>query len=106
LLERGNENASITILKNKGGDNSLMEIAIEDEIRDKLNHAKSLFDLILIDTTALNESNQAKEWIAHSDAVVGVFRAGKVLSDKKLLTVEYFKSIKIFKGWILNKKTA
>ena len=106
LLERGNESASITILKNKGGDNSLMEIAIEEKIKDKLNHAKVLFDLILIDTTALSDSNQAKEWIAHADAVVGVFRAGKILSDKKLLTVEYLKGIKIFKGWILNKKTA
>jgi succinoglycan biosynthesis transport protein ExoP len=106
LLERGNENASITILKNKGGDNSLMEIAIDEKIKDKLNHAKSLFDLILIDTTSLSDSNQAKEWIAYADAVVGVFRAGKILSDKKLLTVEYLKGIKIFKGWILNKKTA
>jgi succinoglycan biosynthesis transport protein ExoP len=105
FLERGSENASITILKNKGGDNSLMEIATEEKISSKLAYAKSIYDLILIDTTALSESTQAKEWIAQADAIVSVFRFGKILNDKKLLTVEYLKSTKKLKGWILNNKS-
>ena len=105
-LENGNEKASITILKNKGGDNSLMEIVTEEKIKDKLAYVKNIYDLILVDTASLNDSNQAKEWISHADAVVGIFRYGKVLSAKKMLTVGYLNGTKIFKGWILNKKEA
>jgi succinoglycan biosynthesis transport protein ExoP len=105
-LENGQESASITILKNKGGDNSLMEIVTEEKIKNKLAYVKNIYDLILVDTAALSESNQAKEWISHADAVIGTFRYGKILSTKKMLTVEYLKSTKIFRGWILNKKEA
>ena len=105
-LENGNEKASITILKNKGGDNSLMEIVTEEKIKDKLAYVKNIYDLILVDTASLSDSNQAKEWISHADAVVGIFRYGKVLSAKKMLTVGYLNGTKIFKGWILNKKEA
>jgi succinoglycan biosynthesis transport protein ExoP len=103
-LDKGTENASITILKNRGGDNSLMEISTEEKIKDKLEYAKSIYDVILIDSTALTESNQAKEWIAQADAVIGVFRSGKILSDKKMLLIDYLKNTNVFKGWILNNK--
>ncbi|MFP5080285.1 exopolysaccharide transport family protein [Pedobacter sp. JCM 36344] len=105
FLERGNENASITILKNKGGDNSLVEVTTEEKIKDKLKFVKSIYDLILIDTTALSVSNQAKEWISQADVVVGIFRHGKILNERKMLTVKFLKETQIFKGWILNKQS-
>jgi len=56
-LENGNEKASITILKNKGGDNSLMEIVTDEKIKDKLAYVKNIYDLILVDTALQHPNN-------------------------------------------------
>jgi succinoglycan biosynthesis transport protein ExoP len=94
---------NIDILSNKGGDTSLMELASRDVIQAKLEEAKVLYDLIIIETAALDDRNQSKEWILFSTNIVSVFSAGNSISERKKSQIAYLKETGSFKGWIINK---
>lgn len=93
----------ITILKNKGGDVSLMEVATQKQIEHALNQARNLFDLIIIETASLNVVNQSKEWISFADNILAVFKHGKALTDSRKAHVAYLQKTGKFLGWVMNK---
>lgn len=97
-----NTNA-IDILSNKGENTSLLEIASKEEIITKLNFLKNNYDFIIIETSALDDINQAKEWLMFSNNVVSVFRSGETLSTSKMNYVNYLKESGSFLGWVFNK---
>jgi succinoglycan biosynthesis transport protein ExoP len=102
LVEEGN----VTVLGNMGRDISLFEINSESNIVQKLLELKEIFDIVLIETSALDTLNQAKEWIAVADKVVGVFEANASISDEMKEHIHYLKGMEgKFMGWILNKTT-
>lgn len=92
----------ISILGNKGGDASLLELADEKLISEKLTALKTQFDIILIETDSLNAMNKAKEWITFSDRVVAVFAAGRSISEEDQSKIQYINNLdEKFAGWIL-----
>lgn len=92
----------ISILGNKGGDASLLELADEKLINEKLTALKTQFDIILIETDSLNAMNKAKEWITFSDRVVAVFAAGRSISEEDQSKIQYINNLgEKFAGWIL-----
>jgi succinoglycan biosynthesis transport protein ExoP len=102
-LPTNTNSATIDILSNKGGDTSLLELATADEIKSKLDWAKTHYDLILIESAALGELNQSKEWILFGSNIVGVFEASSIINESKKDYISYLKETKTFIGWILNK---
>ncbi|QRQ99565.1 lipopolysaccharide biosynthesis protein [Dyadobacter sandarakinus] len=92
----------ISILTNKGGDMSLLELADEKRIYERLQILKTQFDVILIETDSLNAMNKAKEWIAFADRVVAVFAAGRTISDEDQSKIQYLNTLEAkFSGWVL-----
>jgi len=92
----------ISILGNKGGDISLLEIADERQIAEKINLLKSQFDIILIETDSLAAMNKSKEWIAYSDKVVAVFAAGHSIKEEDRSKIQYLHQLQDkFSGWVL-----
>jgi succinoglycan biosynthesis transport protein ExoP len=94
---------TIDVLSNRGGDVSLLELATYEQIKSKLDWAKTFYDLIIIETAALDDTNQAKEWLSFSQNTVSVFEAGKVISEKNRRYLAYLKETGYFRGWIFNK---
>ena len=93
----------LTVLKNKGGDSSLIEIASYDQIREKLTYAKTFFDLIIIESSALGISSQSKEWTSFADGLIGIFNYGNSIGKKEKAYIKYLKDSNMFLGWVVNK---
>ncbi|MVN90738.1 exopolysaccharide transport family protein [Mucilaginibacter aquatilis] len=94
----------ITTMGNYGGDMSLLQVDTEGDIRHKLNHLKSVFDIIIIESPALNSLNKAKEWVVASDKVLTVIKAGQSLKEHRKLHISYLKSLNSqFIGGVLNE---
>ncbi|MCF2488794.1 exopolysaccharide transport family protein [Dyadobacter sp. CY347] len=92
----------IRILGNKGGDISLLELADEKSVSDRLQVLKTQFDIILVEADSLTAMNKAKEWITFSDRVVAVFAAGRSISDDDQSKIQYLNSLDDkFSGWVL-----
>lgn len=92
----------IRILGNKGGDISLLELADEKSVGDRLQVLKTQFDIILVETDSLTAMNKAKEWITFSDRVVAVFAAGRSISDDDQSKIQYLNNLEgKFSGWVL-----
>ncbi|MCE7066076.1 exopolysaccharide transport family protein [Dyadobacter sp. CY326] len=92
----------IRILGNKGGDVSLLELADERAIGDRLQILKTQFDIILVETDSLTAMNKAKEWITFSDRVVAVFAAGRAIQDDDQSKIQYLNNLDDkFSGWVL-----
>ncbi|SKB72467.1 exopolysaccharide transport family protein [Dyadobacter psychrophilus] len=92
----------IRILGNKGGDISLLELADEKSVGDRLQVLKTQFDIILVETDSLTAMNKAKEWITFSDRVVAVFAAGRSISDDDQSKIQYLNNLEDkFSGWVL-----
>jgi len=99
-----NFNSGIMVMGNHGGDKSLLEVSDEQTILDKLDRLRSQFDVILIETPALDTLNKAKEWIMFSDKTVGVFEADQTINETKKQHINYLTTLNgQFIGWILNK---
>ena len=99
-----NFNSGIMVMGNHGGDKSLLEVSDEQTILDKLDRLRSQFDIILIETPALDALNKAKEWVMFSDKTVGVFEADQTLNEAKKQHINYLTTLNgQFIGWILNK---
>ena len=106
----GNSNAPIatqhviSLLGNRGGGTALMEIAGKGTLLEKLAELKHSFDIIIIETAALSGQDRSKEWLQLTDKALGVFEAGKVITEEKALSVAYLTGLgATFTGWILNK---
>jgi len=93
----------MVLLKNRGGDSSLMEIADYEKISERLNWAKRFFDLIIIETASLSTINQSKEWLSFADKIVGVFKYGQSFSAAKKRYFSVLNQHDKFIGWIFNK---
>jgi uncharacterized protein involved in exopolysaccharide biosynthesis len=92
----------ISILGTKGGDVSLLELADEKIIAERLQVLKTQFDVILVETDSLRSMNKAKEWIVFSDLVVAVFAAGRSISEDDQSKIQYLNSLnRKFSGWVL-----
>jgi polysaccharide biosynthesis transport protein len=93
----------ITVLSNKGGDISLFEVAPENLIREKVDRLRNVFDIIIIEASALSTLNKSKEWNRFSDKIVCVFEANKKLKGSHAANTEYLKGLDgKFIGWVLN----
>ncbi len=101
------DSASFTVMGNRGGDKSPLEIITEDNINNKLAELKDLFDVIIIETVPLIKLNQATEWMLFSKNIVAVFEAGQTLAENKKQYVNYLNGLGAkFNGWVLNKQTS
>jgi len=98
-----NHTGSMDILCNRGGDTSLLELASFEVIQSKLEEMKNIYDLIIIETAALNDKNQGKEWVLFSKDIVTVFGAGTTISQRMKNQIAYLKETGAFMGWVINK---
>jgi hypothetical protein len=93
----------IAVLGNKGGDNSLMELTGKDMLESRMSELGQLFDIIVIDTAALENMDKAKEWIAFAQKTICVFETGNLLTDEGKQHVQYLNHQQQLIGWVLNK---
>lgn len=92
----------ISILGNKGGDVSLLELSDDKQISYKLQTLKLQFDIILVETDSLTAMNKAKEWITFADRVVAVFAAGDSIAGEDQSKIQYLVNLgEKFSGWVL-----
>jgi Mrp family chromosome partitioning ATPase len=100
------DNDLITVIGNKGGDGSLLELNSSRNIQDFFLVLKSVYDIIIVETSALDGLNKAnaKEWISFADQVLVVFEAGRKLDGNAVQHIHYLKQLgnKLL-GMILNK---
>jgi len=97
----GNE---MIIMGNRGGDKSLFEITSEQTVHEKMQALKREFDIVLIETSAIDQLNKSKEWIKIADKVVAVFEANKTITTYKRNEIKYLQTINDkFIGWVMNK---
>ncbi|MET3114115.1 succinoglycan biosynthesis transport protein ExoP [Pedobacter sp. CG_S7] len=102
-LDKNNKSGSIDILGNKGGDTSLLELASHEQIQLKIEEAKNVYDLIIIETAALTNRDQSKEWALFSKNILSVFESGGTITQSKKNYIAYLKETGSFMGWIINK---
>lgn len=104
LTEIKASNSAITIMGNRAGDKSVLEITDEANIAEKLNNLKSVFDIILIESSALVITETSKEWVLFAEKLIGVFEFKETLSDKRKSQLAFINSLdNKFIGWIFNK---
>ncbi len=95
--------AKISVMGNKSLTSSLYEISDSDIVKQKLNELKNWFDIIIIETSALETLNKAKEWIVYSDKIVTVFEACQSFNQTQESNLEYLRSLdERFIGWVMN----
>jgi len=93
----------ITVLSNKGGDGSLLEVTNEANIAEKFEKLREVFDIIIVETSSLNTLNKSKEWNKFADKILTIFEAGKNLRSHEKKHISYLKSLNgKFMGWVLN----
>jgi len=96
----------VVVAGNRGTDTSLFEVCNEKIVREKLQALKNEFDVIIIESSALDSQNRSKEWCSVSDKVLAVFSAGKSITHHEKLQLEYLKTINgKFLGWVMNNVT-
>ncbi|RXK81819.1 exopolysaccharide transport family protein [Filimonas effusa] len=93
----------VTILGNRGGDSSLMELTSLGDLSHKIRELAAAFDIIIIDTASLEDMDKAKEWIRFAEKTLAVFETGNVLAETDLHQVQYLKQQQQLIGWVLNK---
>lgn len=92
----------ISILGAKTDDISVLELADEKVIGERLQALKTRFDIILIETDSLRAMNRAKEWVTFSDLVVSVFAAGRSITSEDQSKIQYLNGLNgKFAGWVL-----
>ncbi|MBC8053220.1 MAG: lipopolysaccharide biosynthesis protein [Sphingobacteriaceae bacterium] len=97
-------NSAISIMGNKGGGKSILELADQAVIESRFEQLKSLYDLIIIEVPALSITESSKEWILLTEKVLGVFEFKEYITDIKTQQISYIKSLDTkFAGWVFNK---
>lgn len=101
-------NSGISVLGNRGGDITLLEIGNEKYIQDKFNELKQIYDVILIETPPVDAMNKSKEWLLFANKAIAVFESGgNVNNGQKKAYITYLKNMESkFAGWVLNKVPA
>ncbi len=95
------------VLGTRGGDVSLLELIGEKQLQRKLAVLRTQFDVILIETGSLRSLHKAKEWLTYADRVIGVFPAGRSISERDEENIRYLRSRgAIFAGWVLTNADA
>jgi uncharacterized protein involved in exopolysaccharide biosynthesis len=103
-LEDIQVNQNFELMATRGGDLSIFELVSQDIISERIERLKRAFDIIIIETTAMDQMNLSREWILFANKVVGIFEYGQVIDEEKKQRVDYFVSLgDKFSGWILNK---
>jgi Mrp family chromosome partitioning ATPase len=98
------DTAAISVIGNRGGDVTLLEINDQRNVQHEFNNLKSRYDIILIDLPALDQLNQSKEWILFTNKVIAVYEANKGVASSQKQYVDYLKNLNgKFAGWVLNK---
>ena len=102
-IEKGAD-SPLSVLGNRGGDITLLEISNEQKIKNELTDLKSRFDIILIDLPPLNALNKAKEWLLFTSKAIVVFEANQRIHKEDQQFIDYLKNLNSkFAGWVLNK---
>jgi Mrp family chromosome partitioning ATPase len=97
---------TISVLGNRGGDITLLEINDEVNVKGIFNELKSRYDIILIDLPPLDSLNKSKEWILFANKTIAIFEANKKITRSQNQYIDYLKSLNgRFAGWVLNKAT-
>jgi succinoglycan biosynthesis transport protein ExoP len=100
------DNNKISVLGNRGGDITLLEINDEKQIKNEFDVLRSRYDIILVDLPPLDSLNKAKEWVLFANKTVAVFEANRSVAGENKQYVDYLRSLNNkFGGWILNKAT-
>ena len=95
---------SVTILGSQGGKYSLLELADENSIRNKMNELKKIFDLIIVDMSSLETPDKSKEWIMFTEKLISTFNNNTVISGSKKINTSYLVNLPSqFKGWVFNR---
>lgn len=98
---------NLAVLGNRGGDTSIFEFCDNHLVKEKLEAIENRFNIVIIDCTALNNMNKAKEWIVLGKKVLSVFEANQSITPKKDLVINYLREQdERFIGWALNKVAA
>lgn len=96
--------SGISVLGNRGGDITLLEIGNEKFIQDKFNELKQIYDVILIETPSVDAMNKSKEWLLFANKTIAVFESGGNINNGQKTYLTYLKNMESkFAGWILNK---
>ncbi len=95
---------AISVLGNRGGDVTLLEITDERLIQNEFDDLKSKYDVILIDLPPLDSLNKSKEWLLFANKTIAVFEANKSIDKSEGQYIDYLKNLNTkFAGWVLNK---
>jgi uncharacterized protein involved in exopolysaccharide biosynthesis/Mrp family chromosome partitioning ATPase len=100
------DNMPISILGNKGGDYSLLELGSEQTLMHIFSRLSEMYDIILIETSTMDNENIAsvKEWIMFADKVIAVHAAGQSINNDINPEIKYLQTLgEKFYGFILNK---
>lgn len=89
------DNEFITVIGNRGGDGSVLELNSARNVTDFFRVLRSVYDVILIETSSMDGMNKAnaKEWISFSDSVVVVFESGRKLANTAVQHIQYLKKL-------------
>ena len=101
-IERDNQ--AISVLGNRGGDITLLEINDEKSILQDFNDLRLRYDMIIIDLPPLDSLSQSKEWLLFANKAIAVFEANKTITRSHTQYIDYLKHLNNkFSGWVLNK---
>ena len=101
-IERDNQ--AISVLGNRGGDITLLEINDEKSILQDFNDLRLRYDMIVIDLPPLDSLSQSKEWLLFTNKAIAVFEANKTITRSHTQYIDYLKHLNSkFSGWVLNK---
>ncbi len=104
-LDAGDSNP--VVLGTRGGDVSVLELTGGKQLQDKLAALRKQFDVVIIETGSLRSLHKAKEWLTYADRVIGVFPAGRSLSERDEENARYLRNRgAIFAGWVLTNADA
>jgi succinoglycan biosynthesis transport protein ExoP len=96
--------SNTTVLGNRGGDVTLLEIGSEAFVKSKFDDLRSKYDVVIIDTAPLTALNKSKEWLLFANKTIAVFEANKKTTNVQKQHITYLKGLENkFAGWVLNK---
>jgi Mrp family chromosome partitioning ATPase len=96
--------SNTTVLGNRGGDVTLLEIGSESFVKSKFDDLRSKYDVVIIDTAPLTALNKSKEWLLFANKTIAVFEANKKITNVQKQHISYLKGLENrFAGWVLNK---
>lgn len=93
----------VTILNKADSAGSLLEMRSATELHSAFLVLREEFDLIIIDSDSMSNTNRAKEWLLFADRTLAVYPFNEKLTAESKELLETTKELPGFAGWILNK---